>query len=141
MLDHVVLAGATGRLMAQAGLTAHTRYEVDHRVVDAALSTSKELGRPITGPELFDLWEAAHTMWTHLQPSEQERTFQLLIRVAERMSPALKAAASATDRLAARLAEFDGARVLAQMTADAPSHAVLPDWITDPDIEEPPSWL
>lgn len=141
MRDHIVLAGHTGRLMARAGLLADTRYEVDQKVIETAIAASQDLHRPITGPELFDLWDAAHTVWTQLQPTEQERTFALIIRIADRMTPALKAAAAAADRLRARVEEIQGGWALAAMAANAHSHTVLPDWITDPETEEPPSWL
>ena len=133
--DHVVLAGHTGRLIARVGLTAHTQWETDEHVITTARAAARELGRPITGPELFDLWEAAHTIREQLHPPEPSRLAELLDRVGR--------ALAARDAMDQELAgEARGAVVIRHIALSARPHTrdVLPGWMTDEPVQPSDAW-
>ena len=134
--DHVVLAGHTGRLLARVGLTAHTQWETDQHVIGTAVDASRELGRPITGPELHDLWEAAHTLWFQQHPPPATHLAELLDRIGQILADQDRAdaVAQAQDRHATAVALTEGDAVLRHVTLTAPGHVRdrLPAWMTDP---------
>jgi hypothetical protein len=133
--DHVVLAGHTGRLLARVGLHCHTRWETDEHVVKTAIAAGRDLGRPVTGPELHDLWEAAHTIYTQVRPVELRHVEELLISVGRAYRRASGTINIAIARNAERVSEQRGMAVLRQMVATSPAHTLdsLPNWLTEPE--------
>ena len=133
--DHVVLAGHTGRLLARAGLTCHTQWEVDENVIATTRAAARDLGRPVTGAELFDLWEAAPTTWAQRTPPEPNRLAELLDRVGQAL-----AARDALDQESASTRR--GAAVIRHIALNARPHTrdVLPGWMTDEPVQPSDAW-
>jgi len=137
--DHVVLAGHTGRLMARAGLTCLTQWEVDEHVVTTVLAAADELGRPVTGPEVLQLWQAGHETWAYFHPPAPDRVTALLERIGKALADPRRQGwvAAAQDRQQERHDERQGTTVLQAMAAAAPGYQRdrLPDWITNPSTD------
>lgn len=138
--DHVVLAGHTGRLIARAGLLCHTEWEVDEHVIATVLAATPDLGRPITGAELHELWEAAHTTWAQFNPPAPNHLNELLDRVGRAFAariPAMREALADVNRAAER-----GAEVIRQMLERAQPHTldVLPAWMTEAPVQPSDAW-
>jgi hypothetical protein len=136
----VVLAGHTGRLVARAGLACETQWEVDEHLIATVIAASRDLGRPVTGGEVHQLWAAAHETWALLHPIPPDRLTALLERIGKALAdPTRQAliAAAETRRKVER-----GAAVLRQMAEGAPDFQRdrLPDWLTDDAEAVAVSW-